>query len=312
MSTSYVMENLRRRVIDESEPLAGLLRTCLLLGAETGSDALRAWASAELHGYDAQDEVPKYRRLQMSLTVDGWIGAMPRHGYSVAVWHLHQEDRERLQAMKVLQSVEELESLATSTKPLQHRHDGLLVAARRAEGIPFTRVEQAYCLTSPAAMAGIVGKIRTTLVEMVADMTRDVPFDGLPPRNQVDSAVQVNLHGSQDQYHIKVGTNSGVIGQGPGSSQTQHVTNTGQELADLLEQLRTAVAEIGDDDDRADAARTVDDFEEAVRQDNPEPEAVRSRWRALQRMGAVFGGALGGAVASETASAVVGAIASAM
>ncbi|WP_141810573.1 hypothetical protein [Nocardia bhagyanarayanae] len=214
--------------------------------------------------------------------------------------------------MKVSQSVEELESLATSIKPRQHRHNGLLAAARRAEGIPFTRVEQAYCLTSPAAMAGIVGKIRTTLVEMVADMTRDVPFDGLPPRNQVDSAVQVNLHGSRDQYHIKVGTNSGVIGQGPGSSQTQHVTNTGQELADLLERLRTAVAEIGDDDDRADAARTVDDFEEAVCQDNPEPEAVRSRWRALQRMGAVFGGAFGGAVASETASAVVGAITSAM
>ncbi|WP_141810572.1 hypothetical protein [Nocardia bhagyanarayanae] len=93
MSTSYVMENLRRRVIDESEPLAGLLGTCLLLGTETGSDALRAWASAELHGYDAQDEVPKYRRLQMSLTVDGWIGAMPRHRYSVAVWHLRKTAR---------------------------------------------------------------------------------------------------------------------------------------------------------------------------------------------------------------------------
>ncbi|GCE37978.1 hypothetical protein Rhow_000862 [Rhodococcus wratislaviensis] len=149
-------------------------------------------------------------------------------------------------------------------------------------------------------------------MEMVADMTREVPFDGLPARSQVDSAVQVNVHGSQDQYHVNVRNNSGVIGQGAGSSQTQHVANIGQGLSNLLTQLRTAAGEIGSNDDRADAEQTIDDLAEAASQENPEPEVVRRRWRALQRMGAVVGGAFGEAVASEAAGMVIGALTSAM
>lgn len=312
LSGSHAIGNLRRRVIDESESLAGLLRTCIALGAETGSDALRSWASAELHGYALEDALPRYRQIQLSLSVNGWIGGLHRSGYSVDSRHLQEEDRRRLQAVPFHQSVDELEMLAAATKSLQYMHEGLSQAANRAEGLPFTRVEEAYCLVSPAAVAGMLGKIRTTLVEMVADMTREVPFDGLPARSKVDSAVQVNVHGSQDQYHVNVRNNSGVIGQGAGSSQTQHVANIGQDLSDLLMQLRTAAGEIGSNDDRADAEQTIDDLAEAASQENPEPEVVRTRWRALQRMGAVVGGAFGDAVASEAAGMVIGALTSAM
>jgi hypothetical protein len=38
--TDSLIRALREKVMDESEPLAGLLRKCLLLGAETGSDSL--------------------------------------------------------------------------------------------------------------------------------------------------------------------------------------------------------------------------------------------------------------------------------
>lgn len=312
MSEFNAMANLRRRVIDESESLAGLLRTCIALGAETGSDALRGWARAELHGYAPQDDLPLYRKLQLSLTVDGWIGGLYRTGYTVDFRHLQEEDRGRLQAVPFQQSVDELEMLAASTKSLHYTHEGLSQAAKLATGLPFTRVEEAYCLVSPAAVAGMLGKIRTTLVEMVADMTREVPFDGLPTRNEVDRAVQVNVHGSRDQYHVNVQHNSGVIGQGAGSSQTQHVTNVGSDLSNLLTQLRTAAGEIDSDDDRVDAEHAIDDLEEAACQENPELETVRRRWRALQRIGLVVGGALGEAVASETAGMVIGALTSAM
>jgi hypothetical protein len=61
--TDTLLRSLREHVLDESEPLAGLLRKCLLLGAETGSDALRDWARKELNGYDVEDDLPEYRRL---------------------------------------------------------------------------------------------------------------------------------------------------------------------------------------------------------------------------------------------------------
>lgn len=312
MPDSYVMENLRRRVIDESEPLSGLLRTCLLLGAQTGSDALRGWAAAELHGYNPQDDVPKYRQLQLGLVVDGWIGAMPRTGYPVEFWCLQAENQEHLLRMPFQQSVDELEQMASSIGSLVYLHDGLLYAAKRAQGLPFTRIEKAYSQFSAAAVAGILGRIRTTLVEMVADMTRDIPFDALPTQNQVDSAVQVNVHGSQDQYAVHLGTNSGVIGLGAGSSQTQHVVNHNHDLANLLAQLRTAAAEIADDADRADAEHAVDDFAEAAEQEDAEPAVVRSRWRAVGRIGAQVGGKFAEAFSSELATTAVDALTSAV
>ncbi len=35
--TDTVLQSLRTQILDESEPLAGLLRKCLMLGAETHS-----------------------------------------------------------------------------------------------------------------------------------------------------------------------------------------------------------------------------------------------------------------------------------
>jgi hypothetical protein len=251
MSGSYVMENLRRRILDESESLPGLLRTCLMLSAETGSDALRAWASSELHGYETPDGIPAYRQLQLPLYASGWIGGMHRSEFPIEFWRLPEEAQEVLKAVPFQQSIEELEGLARGTDSLRYVRDGLLLGVRAAKGLPFTQLEEAYCLVAPAAIAGMVGKVRTTLVEMVADMTRDVPFDGLPTRRQVDSAVQVNLYGSQDQYHVKVGTNNGLIGQGAGSTQSQRIEGASHDLVGLLEQLRVAAAAIEDDDDRS-------------------------------------------------------------
>ena len=58
--TDTLLRSLRERMLDESEPLAGLLRKCLLVGAETGSRR-RDRARKELNGYaseaDAKDAV---------------------------------------------------------------------------------------------------------------------------------------------------------------------------------------------------------------------------------------------------------------
>ena len=45
-----LLQSLRESVLDESEALAGLLRKCLMLGAQTGSDSLRQWARYEVSG----------------------------------------------------------------------------------------------------------------------------------------------------------------------------------------------------------------------------------------------------------------------
>ncbi|MGW0006101.1 AbiTii domain-containing protein [Nocardia grenadensis] len=313
MPESNVMVNLRRRVIDESESLAGLLRTCLMLSATTGSEHLRAWASSELHGYAAQDErVPAYRRLQLPLQATGWLEYVEQT-LPISLLQLPEDVRRLSESVPFIQSLEELEGLAgAQSSQLRYVHESLSLLVRSTPVPPFTRVEEAYCLVTPAAVAGMVGRIRTTLVEMVAEMTRDIPFDDLPSRSQVDRAVQVNLQGSRDQYHVSVRNNSGVIGQGAGSSQSQHVQHANPELNQLFAQLRAAVSDIDNEDDRMDAERAIDDFEDAVNQESADPQAVRSRWRALSRTAAGFGGLFAEAAASELAQTTVAALTGAL
>ncbi|MCV7746188.1 hypothetical protein M3B82_008105 [Micrococcus luteus] len=55
--TSSLLTDLRERVIDEAEPLPGLLRKCLMLGAQTGSQSLREWARFELKGVKSLEVV---------------------------------------------------------------------------------------------------------------------------------------------------------------------------------------------------------------------------------------------------------------
>ncbi|WP_366936092.1 hypothetical protein [uncultured Microbacterium sp.] len=57
------MRSLRDRALDESEPLAGLLRKCLLPGAETGSTSLRHRPWLELNGHTYEATIPDYRKL---------------------------------------------------------------------------------------------------------------------------------------------------------------------------------------------------------------------------------------------------------
>lgn len=80
-------------MLDESEPLAGLLRKCLLLGAETGSVSLRDWARKELTGYGDEDEVPEYRRLSgVPISMDSISGNTWATGQTISRFQLPQLD----------------------------------------------------------------------------------------------------------------------------------------------------------------------------------------------------------------------------
>ena len=154
----------------------------------------------------------------------------------------------------------------------------------------FQQVTAMYYSILPSNIAGIVGMARTTLVEIVIDMAKDVPLDALPTRAKVDAAVQVHIN-SNDNNSINVsGSNSGVIGQGAGSTQIQN-NSAPTELIELIAKLRAGFSEVTDDEQRAEAAQAIDDFEESVSEDNPNPDKAKRRWAMLERIVTAFGSA---------------------
>ena len=277
-----------------------------MLGAVTESDELRRWAGRELRGYGDEEPVPEYRRLALPLFIDSVSGNFWATGQSISPHQIPAKYREWLpDRVEFKQSVEELEKMSNSDESTQRigMQGFPALAALWSRDLPmFQDIQDIYYQVGRAAFTGMVGMVRTTLVELVADMTKGVPMNELPSRNQVDSAVQVNVHGSQDQYRVSVGTNSGVIGQGAGSHQSQ--TNNGvttAELADAIARMRAALSEVNDSDDRADVEQAIDDLEEAASAPDPDPEKVRRRARVLQRVGSAVGGALLSAAVSEGA-----------
>jgi hypothetical protein len=114
-------------------------------------------------------------------------------------------------------------------------------------------------------------------------------------------------------YSINVGHNYGVLGQGAGSSQSQRIGS--QRIAlneiglvELIRRMRPHLMEINDSTDRADVAQALDDLEAAAAEHNVDPEKVRRRVRALERMITSSGSALLQRKVSEIATAVTAAL----
>lgn len=293
MGDADILKSLRDQVLDESEPLVGLLRKCLALGAVTGSDELREWAKNELNGYPDDALAPEYRQLHAQLFVDTMSGTLHRTGQDIDRLQVPKDLRHFVpDKLHLKQPIEDLDKMANREKSCRFAAAGFPVATAlwSSQLGPYQQVIGMYYLVLPSTIAAIVGRTRTTLVEIVIDLAKDVPLDKLPSQARVDSVVQVHI-GSKDEYQVNVGTNSGIIGQGVGSTQIQN-NSAPAELIALIGKMRESLADIEDADQRADAEQAIDDFDDAVSEEEPEPEKVKRRSRALERITTAIGSAV--------------------
>lgn len=113
MTNDSLLGDLRSRVLDEDAPVAGLLRTCVMLGSSTGSTGLRSWAQAELRGYGDGVDLPEYRQMHLPLFMDTQNGPLFRRGEQISVFSLPEEAREFVSGpVQFRQSIQELVELS--------------------------------------------------------------------------------------------------------------------------------------------------------------------------------------------------------
>ncbi|MGW4100831.1 AbiTii domain-containing protein [Mycobacterium sp. NPDC004974] len=295
MGDGDILKDLRDQVLDDDQPIAGLLRKCLALGALTDSDELRTWANNELKGYPDDAPLPPYRSITAPLYIDTISGNFVSKGQQINHLQIPKDLRGGVpEALAFRQPIQEVAQMATSAKQYQRMGYGSfsLVAAEWTKKLGmFQSVNAIYFSVATTAIGGIVDTVRTALLEIVIDLTKDVPLDKLPNKAQVDSAVQVHV-GSNDKYEVNVsGSNSGIIGQGAGSTQIQN-QSVPKELVDLIGTLRATLPKITDDEKRADAEQAIADFEESVSEDDPKPDKIKRRWGLLERVGTALGSAV--------------------
>ena len=64
------------------------------------------------------------------------------------------------------------------------------------------------------------------------------------------------------------------------------------DLDAVISQMRDALADVGNDDQRSDAEQAIDDFQEAISEDDPKPEKIKRRSRMLEKIAEVAGSAV--------------------
>lgn len=302
-----ILRSLRDLVLDESEALPGLLRKCAVLGADTGSDDLRAWANNELKGYADDATLPPYRFVTAQLYINKFGGYQVMTHHPITRSHIPKDLRYLVpEKVHFRQSVEELSGLAASSRD-QVTMSGPTFALAADQWTQrfgeFQGVSAIYFEVPTPAIKGVVDMVRTTLLEMVIDMTKDVPLDKLPSQAKVDRVLQV--HTGSNNYEVNIGgSNSGIIGQGSNFSQVQN-SSVSEELIDLISALRATLPEITDEEQRADAEQAIADFEESVSEDDPKPEKAKRRWAMLERVCSAIGNAVLNQAVKEGAPVVM-------
>ncbi|WP_308799536.1 AbiTii domain-containing protein [Agromyces silvae] len=306
-----LLRSLRSRLLDESEPLAGLLRKCLLLGAETGSSALREWARNELNGYGDYAQVPAFRRVPVPVIKMNSIS-----GYNVVTGQALTRFELPTQAEKLLpeeielrQPVEELETIASS--PTYSFTSGSLAHAQalwNQELSEFQQVTALYFEMSGAVLSGVLGKIRTQLLDVVADLTADTPLAEVPGKEQVDAAVGQHI-GTQYVTTIHAVHGPTAIGSNARSSSDGFSID---DVVRLLDAVREGAGEVGDEQIRSELLEALEDLRAEVRSAAPDTGAIVKKAGRLRAAAANIGlpaisAAVGGAVEALTSLAVGGA-----
>lgn len=306
-----LLRSLREEVLDESESLAGLLRKCLLLGAETGSDSLRQWARYELNGYDEGVEVPAYRRLPSPpISVNSISGNTHVQGQTVHRLELPAKAQEGVpETFQLLQPVEELQQLAARDK-VSFTSTGLTYAQmiwNQELESPFQQIIGMSFTISGSTIAGVLGQIRTQLVDVIADLTADTPLTELPRKDQVDAAVNEHIG---TQYNTTFNATNGPTAIGNNARASAEGINL-QEAIQLLDAVRAAAEQVIGTDS-ADLLQAVEELRTAAEKEESDTGEVVKKVGKLRAITDKIGlpvltAAVGGVVEAFTSLAVGGA-----
>lgn len=307
--TDTLLRSLRERLLDESESLAGLLRKCLLLGAETGSDSLRKWARYELNGYDEGVELPAYRKLPTPpIAVDSVSRNAWAQNVAYSRFQLPRRARECIgEELQLRQPVEELEKLA-GQKSLSFTNTGLAYAQAlwNEELGPFQQIISMCFRMSGSAISGVLGQIRTQLVDVIADLTADTPLTELPRKDQVDAAVGQHIG---TQYNTTIHEANGPTAVGNNVTAKEGLSI--EDALQLLDAVHTEAEGLSDEPAREELVEAIDDLRAEAQSDSPDTGAVVKKAGRLKAVSAAIGNAtlsaaVGGAVEAFTSLAMGG------
>ncbi|MEU1050642.1 hypothetical protein ABZ400_36685 [Streptomyces sp. NPDC005897] len=204
------LDRLEDDVLNESRPLAPILRQVIALGGHAHSEPLRTWALRELQGYEGTDvPIPDYRRISAPLVMDGLAGRYQFREQPVSMFDLPDFARESLgDVLRFGQGVGQIESLLAQRQTVQLAPAMAAEVAVFMSQNPSRQVLRLYWAVHPSALEGVLDQVRTRLVQLVGELRAAMPHGQQDPTpDQVAQALQ--------NINIVTGDNSSVTVTAP-------------------------------------------------------------------------------------------------
>lgn len=237
-------------VADHTVPLSSLLQSCIVLGAEAGSEKMRDWARQELHGYGGSDTVPDYRRVPAALMAvitnrAGYNGMARRFDDSVFPAQIREVIRKDVDLEEAVLShgIGQLEAMTREGKQ-EHQllppWAGIIAdTMNRHNMVANGRVAEVYLSVPNVAVEGVVVRIRTALAELVAELITLTPEgQGIPDKAAADQVIQFVVAGDRSVINYTVqhaadgGSNIAVgSAAGPVAASGAHGSAIGSQTA---------------------------------------------------------------------------------
>jgi hypothetical protein len=220
------MVRIEKCALSSSGSVADALRLCIALGGKAGSSDLREWAARELRGYKGQPDLPAYRRIAAPICVDGVQGnrftgievitgqrVSPSQLPDVVAQHVSEE-------VELRNSIGQIEELSHRSEPvklsLPMGADVLRLMNYEAQESLAT-IQNVYWSIPPSALGSVVDQVRTSLVELMAEIRAGLENeDEIPPPELADQAVGAVIRGDLNRVVVnsaRVG-NKGTVSTG--------------------------------------------------------------------------------------------------
>ena len=199
----------------ESEALAGdvvkALRLCITLGGHSDSAELRDWAVRELRGYGPDNELPAYRRIGAPICVDGLTPTAMFTGRAMSVFQLPDFAQDNIsEQVELRHSIPELVDMANSAEQKGESIKLLLPGAAdlllymNSSGNYGMQLERLYWQVMPTPIRGVVERVRTDIVGLVAEMRSGMARgQDLPSPDVAAQAFSVIVNGTGNRVVMK-------------------------------------------------------------------------------------------------------------
>lgn len=262
-----LLNEMLEMAVSSDQPLADLIRRCMVLAVRFEMDDFKQWAIQELNGYPSGDELPAYRvcRVQSYGTFSNGFRTMkncPIPTLSLPDWI-----REKIEAVEISDSIGAIEqTLIPKSEESSLRMPWIpdmlpVVGAALTENDPGGyQLLEAWQLLPITVPTGIVETVRNRVLSFVLEVQKlDVNVDN--PKPEQVAAVKEPI---RDIYNITIqGDNKGNI-SGAQTKNSMNIVNIEQgDVASLMEQL----------EDLGIKGEALDKLEAAIEEDKADPSS---------------------------------------